>query len=297
MKQLTKSMGIMAMALLAVACTGKKQNVENGKVIHGSMAWAGTYAGVTRAADCPGIYRMVATDGADCEVMDKYLERRGIYVSRGSVTRNNDTVRIDDVPYNIGKGMLYNSIDTLYRISDEKKLPALYTTQWMMDNNGGGMASVKCFFEEGKRKAELSFKGKVYNMLLNDKNSQVNEYVEGIRSLVMERIDPAPLEVETPVFMDGEQRYEFVVTSPVNQLFTATNAPALDVLYMNDDNGHVVMLLSADRKECRILEQTEASAKSAVYSDGTATWNARGDRATLTVGGKTIEYSGKGLMR
>ncbi len=289
-----KSAALMMLCILATSCGKKSEKQELAAALNTpalSFNFEGTYTGVTRAADCPGIYVMLALDSARFEVMNKYLDRQGIYIDKGTFNIYNDTLMIDNIPYRIGENILYNSTDTLYKLNEEKMLPTAIKQQILIENAKDNKEAVlQEYFSEDKRVAILNFLGKEYTLYSNDENTQEAEYTDGKNSLVMEIIDPAPTGPTTPIFSDGTNNYEFTITSPLNYIYTSTDAPFFDVVYCNDENSHFVMLLTDDIKECYILPQTTAWAKGAEYSNKDVTWISTHSKAEFTKGDKRFKY-------
>ncbi|WP_448788985.1 copper resistance protein NlpE N-terminal domain-containing protein [Bacteroides graminisolvens] len=80
--------------LLLLACSNSKggkvvQAVNDGKC-------NGTYEGVFPAADCPGIYMMLVVNGNQYELLEKYIERSGTFVTRGVLEVKGDSLSLDN---------------------------------------------------------------------------------------------------------------------------------------------------------------------------------------------------------
>lgn len=289
---------LLILTFLFSSC-GKKNRNQQGSDSHTSalsVDWEGTYAGIIPAADCPGIYRMVALDSNHFETLDKYLEREGIFISKGTFRIINDTLIVDGVAYHIGENLLTNSTDTLFRINEKKQLPVTLTEQVLVESVKGEAGTIlRIYGESEKKMAELQFKGKTYLLSLNIENTQVNEYTDGENSLQMEVIDPAPEVPTIPVFTVGNKTHEFTIVSPSNYLFTSFEDSVCDVTYFNGEENYV-LLLSAHK--FYLLPQTEVWSKGSVYSNGEVSWTATGGKGVLkTEEGKVIEYVGQEITK
>lgn len=278
---------MVILLITGVTSCGNRNSKKNGAVdMHTfdiALDWEGTYAGLLPAADCPGLYRMVALDSARFEMMDKYLERDGIYITKGDLKWGVDSLFIDGIGYAVGEGMLINGRDTLLQINRLLRLPDRYKQVRMIENcKGGDQAVMERYLENGKNNVSFKFKGMTYNLAPNDAVTQVQEYTDGKYWLQLEILDPAPEPVTTPIFFDGRQQHEFTIVSPTSYLYLSMSSPAYDVTYFNGDDGSSVMLLGDVWSRCLLLPQTEAWAKGAEYGDGANTWRANNVKATLT---------------
>lgn len=252
----------------------------------------GTYGGILRTEENSGVFRMVAFDSMQYEVIDKFLIQGIQFITRDGIELKGDLFFIGGIPYRFGRNMLFNETDTLYRLSEETKLPTCFCREMMVENRKGGAgASLERFCENNNGKALFYFDGRVYKMNLNTDSSQITEYVDGENKLFMEVIDPAPEPVTTPVFTDGKRQYEFTITNPCHYLFSSKEGMDFDVTYFNGDSCNLVLLLCCEGTGFYLLPQTEAWAKGAEYSDGKTTWYAQGKKATLFMDNKELHYT------
>lgn len=285
---------IMLSGIVMMSCGNKKENKLYQVDMHTSnisIDVDGTYAGIIPAADCPGIFRMVALGFDKYEMLNKYLERKGLFVDEGALKQVNDSILVDGVPYFVGEGMLFNSTDTLYKLNDEKNLPVLYKTQTMVENRPAGQhALLNIYNKNGKQVVKFAFKGKEYQLKPNVENIQVNEYVDGKNSLQMEIIDPAPEPVTTPVFTDGNKSYEFTLLSPLNFVYTTSEGKYFDAVYFNNGKTGSVFLLTDKYGECHILPQKGDHSDTTVYTDGNIIWTASGKKASFKIAGKNYDF-------
>lgn len=271
------------------SCVPKK---EKSTVRYTDCFEEGTYGGILRTEENPGVFRMVAFDSMQYEVIDKFLIQGIQFITHGGIELKGDLFFIGGIPYRFGRNMLFNETDTLFRLSEDTKLPTCFSREMMVENRkGGGVASLERFCENNEGVALFYFGGHVYKMKLDIDSSQITEYVDGENKLFMEVIDPAPEPVTTPVFYDGKQQYEFTITNPCHYLFSSAEGKDYDVTYFNGDSCNLVLLLSEGGTDFYLLPQTQAWAKGAEYSDGKTTWYAQGKKATLFIGDKELHYT------
>ncbi len=263
-----------------------------------SVNWEGTYVGLTKAADCPGIYVMLAVDTASYETMNKYIDRQGIYIEKGKSKITNDSIKIGTASYRIGEDILFNSVDTLYKLNNNVNIPSAFTQKVLIENvKGGKTALLEEYIYNDKRTAKFSFLGNEYTLQLNDDNIQATEYTDGRNSLEMEIIDPAPEEVTTPIFSDGVNRYEFTIASPTNYIYTSADKSFFDVVYFNYDGKKSALLITNDIKKCYILPLSSTDSKRTKYSDKEISWIITHKEAELKNGKKTIIYTKNKITR
>ncbi len=288
----------IGLATLGLAACGSRKNTTAADMhtAQNSLDWQGTYTGVLPAADGPGIYRMIAIDSTNFEMLDRYIERDYSDVTIGEVAWNTtgDSITIGNTPYFVAEGLICTAVDTLYRISEKQQLPTQLTTTYLLEDKTGKSAVLRRYTRGEKQFADFEFMDKHYAMAMNEDNTQANEYTDGTRSLEVEIIDPAPVKNPHPVFTEGDKIYEFTIVSPSNALFVARSdkyvPSALDVTYYNGPEGNYVMLLNSDYNHCYLLPQSDASAKTAEYTDGNVKWTTKENKANFEINGGTYKY-------
>lgn len=299
-----KKIGLYWLTLIFIgmlfACGGNKQKADDDKLSQSpenTVEWQGTYEGILPAADCPGIYALLAIDSIGYECLYKYIERPGIYVSLGKIKWNSlgDSITLvdDQSTYEVKDGGLHNGLFTLTKVSDAQKLPHLLTTEVLKDNKSGENALLQQYTEDNKQYAKLQFNDKIYHLKRDFKNSKQIEYADDKSKLFMATIDSTEWDVK-PLFINDKDTVRFTILSPVNDIYAANSTPILtqsfDVLYLNGSDGSEVKLLSPDYKYVFTLPQTEASAKTAEYYNNGVTWSAKSNSAELHLGSQQYSF-------
>lgn len=295
-----KSMAVMMLCILIMSCGNKNVKKETVVDMHTSsisVDWEGTYVGMTTAADCPGKYVMLSLDSTNFEMMSKYLDRQGIYVDKGKFSLKKDTIMVGNVPYYIAENMLFNDVDTLYKLNEDKLLPDAIKKQLLKETKGSQTAVLQEYIMDDKKVAKFNFLSKEYGMSINDNNTQEIEYVDGTKSLTMGIIDPAPVMPIKPIFQDGTKRYEFSIVSPSNYIYMSGRSPFFDVVYCNDNKHHYAMLLSDDIKNCYVLPMTSTSNKGTEYANEEVKWTKTSRGAEFKKGNKIIKYNQSNLTK
>lgn len=307
MKKLSKMMFVLLAVASMAACTGNKQNKADNTANADSTQvtnYAGTYEGVMPAADCPGIYTLLAVnENGEYEMFQKYLERVGTYVSKGKFELKGDTIKLmEDAGFMFkvsGNKLSLNDI-SLNKISEEKQLAAEYKTAIMKEDKSGTNVDVAVYTAGKESYAEFTFDGKNYKLKENMQNTQEKEFTDGTATFKWNVLDPAPMPDYKPTLMLKDKKYTFTMISPANDIYVTKDktAPAagFDVLYLNAADKPMVKLLSAS--SIYTLPQTEASAKTAIYSKDSITWDMRNNRtAVLDVKGKKYQYAEEQLNK
>lgn len=289
-------------ALLSISSCGKpaKQKIET--LLNANemteMVWHGTYQGVSPAADCPGVYWMVAIDSNGFQCLNKYIDRAGIYLYNGKVKwkPSGDSIVLEgyQMAFEVKPGKLQYNMIVLQKISNETTLPDILTTTLLKDNKSGKNAELKEYTENNKRIAKFNFDGKHYNMSFDKNKNRSNIYFEGKDTLTVNMFASSKPPYTDVVLRNDSATYQFTLLSPVNQQYVATDTAAIsrafDVLYLNNDSVHEVLLINPEYKLCMMLPQVEAAAKQATYLNGSQMWIANGDKGTLSIGDHRWHY-------
>lgn len=295
MKKIFFFLQISLLTTLITSCgwNNKSQTID----LHNSqnsLDWEGTYSNILRAADCPGIYTMIAVDSSKYEVFNKYLERDVTTLSKGDIqwSDSGDSIKIENTMYKVIEGGLVSEYDTLFKVSDDIKIPIQFYTTYMKEDKTGKDASVSIYFKGDNQFADFNYQDKTYNLSLNRKNFQTSQYTDTLVSLTMEIIDPAPKDVTKPFFNDGVKKHLFTIVGPNNYIFITeenNGAPiSFDVTYYNDYDFGCVLLLNSNYNECYCLQKIESSAKNSEYSDGIVEWRSGNKNSIFVKDG--IEY-------
>lgn len=300
-----KKLSFLAIAFIitiTVASCGKPAKQKIDTLLNANemteMVWHGTYQGVSPAADCPGVYWMVAIDSNGFQCLNKYIDRAGIYLYQGKVKwkPTGDSIILEgyQMAFQVKPGKLEYNMIVLQKISNETTLPSVLTTTLLKENKSGKNAELMEYSENNKRIAKFSYDGKHYNMKF-DKNSQrSNIYSEGKDSLIVHRMPSTKPPYVDVILKTDTASYQFTLLSPVNEQYVAIDTTAIsrafDVLYLNNDSIHEVLLINPEYKLCMMLPQIEAAAKQATYLNGSQMWQSKGDNATLGIGDHRWQY-------
>lgn len=266
-----------------------------------SPSFDGTYEGVLPAADCPGIYVLLAVNGDKYELLEKYLLHPETFVTYGKVesTDGGKGLHLDNsMELKVEGGSLQCQRVALRRISSETVLPELYTSVALKDYQTGEDAVVRFYEREEKKYADLSLGDKDYKLKLETLNDSVSEYRGSDFSLKLAMSDPLEPFSEKIVFEGPCGTSSFARLTPVYSVYNLTepkgdeSVPSFyDVVYYTGDTESYVKLITSDTEQCYTLSQVEGSAKAAVYTDGKVEWHVGNHRnATLIVDGKIYKY-------
>lgn len=261
----------------------------------------GTYEGIIPAADCPGIYMLLAIDGDSYELMEKYVTRFETYVTYGTVetTEGNGTLRLDNgMELKLSNGNMQCGDQILNYFSSDKQLPDIYTQVYLKEYQTGEDATFKLYEKNHQRYAELKFREKTHILTLNANDPAADEYANDCKSLKILPETELHYLHRKLFFNDGTDIYTFVQVGPTNCLYKrmekeTDDVPLLwDALYYNDGKQAFVKLIPATSGDCYTLPLTEASAKTATYADSTAEWQLDNRKnGILTVHGKKHIYA------
>ena len=260
-------------------------------------SYDGTYEGILPASDCPGIYVLLAIDGGQYELLEKYITRPGTFVTYGRA-RNlpGDKVLLDNkMELKSDDGRLLYKDTPLKRISFQTELPEFCTSQLLKESQSGEDVTLKLYKKQGKQYAEFLFKTKKHILKLKKKTDLVSEYADKNYSLKVPSENKQSSVSGELVFNDGTNSYTFDRLTPGYCIYlsvTKTNPTFFDVIYYTAGEKPLVKLISTAPEHCYTLFQTEASAKTAEYSDGKVEWRAGNHKnAIFVVNNKEYEYN------
>lgn len=264
-----------------------------------SPSFDGTYEGVLPAADCPGVYVLLTVNGDKYELLEKYLLHPETFVTYGKVESADGGrgLRLDNrMELKVEDGNLMCQGITLKRISSETFLPEFYKSVTLKDYQTGEDVVIRFYEREEKKYADFSLGDKDYKLKLEMQNDSVSEYRNGESCLKLLAGENASS--RQALFDCPEGVYSLAQITPTYVAYTLTGSkgnsdvPAFyDALYYNEDTAACVKLITADPAQCYTLPQTEASAKTAVYTDGKVEWNLGNYRnATLVIDGNIYNY-------
>lgn len=262
----------------------------------------GIYEGILPAADCPGIYVMLAINGDKYELLEKYIAEPETFITYGDIEEKGNQLHLDNQMQftNHPQGLQYQHT-TLKRISDQNELPEIYISQLLKEDQSGEDALIKLYSQKSKQYAEFHFRNNTYRLELNLHNDSVDEYVDTEQHIKLSQPVPQLSSFQEFIFRNDTVAYTFTQLSPTNCIYHLTGeknekeAPSfLNVIYYNDDQQAFVKLLHPTLPHCYTLTQTEASAKTATYTDGETEWHLHNDqRATLVIHHKEYQYMEK----
>lgn len=259
----------------------------------------GIYEGILPAADCPGIYVMLAINGDQYELLEKYIAEPETFVTRGNIEQKGKQLHLDNqMQITLLSNELQCQHTTLKKISGQNELPEIYVSQLLKEDQSGEDASIKLYSQKDKQYAEFHFKNNTYQLKLNLHNDSVNEYTCPEQSVKLSQPVPQLSSFQEFIFRNDTATYTFTQLSPTNCIYRLADekkeneVPAfLNVIYYNDDQQALVKLLHPALPHCYTLSQTEASAKTANYTDGETEWQLHNDRrATLVIHHKKYQY-------
>ncbi len=279
--------GFLAITLLLSSCT--TPHTEDG-----------IYEGILPAADCPGIYVLLAINGNKYELLEKYITHPETFITYGEIesSYSSKSLLLDNnmqlTPSD--KGLLCQNM-ALKRISPQKGLPEICISQLFKEDQSGEDATLRTYSRNGQQYADLYFKDMEYNLEQNQQNDSIEEYVKPGSSLKLLLKTNQESSDKRLVFQNGTTSYNFTSLTPTNCFYTLTEkedneAPSfLDVVYYTDEQRAIVKLIGTSPEHCYTLPQTEASAHTAIYTDGKTEWQlGNHQNATLIINNKEYQY-------
>lgn len=262
----------------------------------------GTYEGILPAADCPGIYVLLAINGNKYELLEKYITHPGTFITYGDIKTSyySRNLQLDNdiklTPSNSSKALICENMTMRY-ISPKKELPKIYVSQSFKENESGEDATLRIYSQNGKRYAKFYFNDLEYNLEQNLQNDSTEEYIKPEIALKLQlKYQEKSLEKKL-IFHNDTVSYNFAPLTPTNCFYTLIengegDAPSfLDVIYYTDNQQALVKLISLSPEHCYTLPQTNASAKTAIYTDGKTEWQlGNHQNATLIINQKKYHY-------
>lgn len=171
--------------------------------------------------------------------------------------------------------------------------PEFYQVEYLKDNESGEDARMKIYNKGTTSYAEFVFMNTTYQLKLKPEVLKYNEYFDGKYSLKLSA--ERNYKQVKPTFYDGEKLHTFSYLTHTNVVYVATDKKAspsfLDVIYYTDTDSSYVKILHTDVEHCYTLPQVEASAKTAVYSNGKVQWGMNNDRSgVLVINNKRLKF-------
>lgn len=258
----------------------------------------GTYEGILPAADCPGIYVMLTIDENKYELLEKYLTLPETFVTYGEIKRQGQTLQLDNqMEFTCDSNHLSYKDMSLRQISTQKSLPEIFISQSLKENQTGEDALLKVYSRKGKQFADLYFRDNKYSLEESSQNDSTKEYTDTKKAIKLSIPVSRSSSLQELTFKNDTAAYTFTSLTPCNNIYRITEKeehvlPAvLDVIYYNDGQQAFVKLLHSTLSYCYTLPQTEASAKTAIYTDGQTEWQLLNHRnAVLIINHQKYEY-------
>lgn len=259
----------------------------------------GTYEGILPAADCPGIYIMLTIDGNKYELLEKYLTRPETFVTYGDIKQQGQTLHLDNqMKFTCDSNHLSYKNISLRQVSTQNSLPEIFISQSLKENQSGEDALLKVYSRKGKQFADFYFRDNKYNLEESSQNDSIKEYADAGKHIKLSLPVPRLSSLQELTFKNDTAAYTFTLLTPCNNIYRITDEKEenvlpniLDVIYYNDGQQAFVKLLHSTLSNCYTLPQTEASAKTAIYTDGQTEWQLLNHRnAVLITNHQKYEY-------
>lgn len=259
----------------------------------------GIYEGILPTADSSGVYVMLAINGEKYELLEKNIAQPETFITYGGVEEKGEQLHLDNQMQFTShpQGLLYQKT-SLKRISDQNELPEIYLSLLLKEDQSGEDAFIKLYSQKSKQYADFNFRNNKYRLELSLHNDSVNEYSNPTQHVKLSQPISQLSSFQEFIFRNDTAAYTFTQLSPTNCLYLLAGekgekkAPSfLNVIYYNDDQQAFVKLLHPMLSHCYTLPQTEASAKTAIYTDGETEWQLHNDqRATLVIHQHKYQY-------
>lgn len=180
----------------------------------------GIYEGILPAADCPGIYVMLAINGDQYELLEKYIAEPETFVTRGNIEQEGKQLHLDNQMQftNQTQGLLYQQT-ILKRISEQNELPEIYISQLLKEDQSGEDALIKLYSQKSKQYAEFHFRNNTYQLKLNLHNDSVDEYVDPEQHIKLSQPVPQLSSFQEFIFRNDTAVYTFTQLSPTNCIY------------------------------------------------------------------------------
>lgn len=258
----------------------------------------GIYEGILTAADCPGIYVLLAVNGDKYELLEKYIAHPETFISYGSIKRNGSTLYLDnDMQFNYKNDTLSCQNINFRQISTQTELPDIYTSQLLKENQSGEDATIKLYTQTEQQYAHFYFRDTEYILKRNLQNDSINEYTNTKNHIQVSLSILPSSSLQEFIFRKDTTTFLLTQLTPTNCNYhiigkKEDDIPLFwDVTYYNDGQQAFVKLLNTSLEHCYTLPQTEASAKTATYTDGIVEWQLHNNQsATLIIHNKKYQY-------
>lgn len=255
----------------------------------------GTYETILTSANSTGKYMLLCIDGNKYELLEKYITRPEMFITRGEIKGNgrNGILHLDNqMQLTIHNQSLCFQNIPLRQISQEKKLPKSYTTQIFKEDTSGEDAIVHLYTQQGERHADILFMGKTHRLKHSSSNGNNEKYMNSEDSYLI-----CNESLENISFHVAGNMYTFTRLTPSYCTYKSQSPkndhipPLIDAIYYNDGEQAFVKLITNDINHCYTLPQQEASAKTAIYSNEKAEWQfGNQQNASLLLDGEKYKY-------
>lgn len=265
--------------LFVAACAGNKKSEV------ATPALQGNYEAMLPAADAPGIFVRLALNDSTYQLFEKYIDKDGVFVTTGTVkdlTEKGFTVA-DGMQIELTDSTLATQGVTFTKVSNEMQLPKAYTMTYLKGLKTGTDAELALATVDGTKQAVLSLEGKNYTL----KAGEGDSYTDGKVTLT--------LKDDKYTVSGADKNDDFVVIAPVWNRYQSTpdaSQMGVETMFFEEEGKGYIRLFTDNLNRCYILNRTEASAKTATFTDGKVTWSTANDNtATLSEEGKTVKFT------
>lgn len=275
-----KKLPLIALAVLSlifVACDSKKPNTA---VSDSDSTLQLTADAVLPAADGPGIYARLAVNGSRYQLFEKYLSEDDVFLTEGKLSQHGDSLILDDdrVIVGDGKGKWTMQGVAMRRCAD-KPAPASLGKQFWKDDATGIDMEITFLTRDNARIALVNMDGKSEQLAL-DPNQEDEVYAN--KQMKIKKDDD-----KLTLTLNGKTSTATLV-NPAFMTLTAADGSVFDYVMTDDGTQAFALLLGDSTDKCFILPRSEASAKTAVFSQDKVTLELLNDgSAKLTKDGKT----------
>lgn len=238
-------------------------------------------------------------DGNKYELLEKYLTRPETFVTYGDIKQQGQTLHLDNqMEFTCDSNHLSYKNISLRQVSTQNSLPEIFISQSLKENQSGEDALLKVYSRKGKQFADFYFRDNKYNLEESSQNDSIKEYADAGKHIKLSLPVPRLSSLQELTFKNDTAAYTFTLLTPCNNIYRITDEKEenvlpniLDVIYYNDGQQAFVKLLHSTLSNCYTLPQTEASAKTAIYTDGQTEWQLLNHRnAVLITNHQKYEY-------
>lgn len=257
-----------------------------------------TYEGYLTKGNGNNVYVQIALHADSYELFRKPVAEGTAQLIYGKIESfANGKIHLDNgEEFQLITDTLISEGARLHRLSAEGHIPGLYTRQYLKNNENGQDAILRLYTQSGKPCADFRFMEQDYQLPYADSNGTSGVYSDGIRTLHLVPELAQDALFGNVVLKDSSQAiYTFTPLTPSTKVYESQSRQGgptvIEAIYYNDGTRAQVRILSDDATCCYLLNQTDASAKTAEYSDGKVQWSVGNHgNATLVKEGCSYAY-------